>query len=449
MNLQNRTIFEGDNLHILRGIDPECIDLIYLDPPFNSNKTYEAPIGSEAAGAAFKDSWTLNDLDNAWHGELAESEPALYAAISAAQYTHGKSMKAYLIMMGIRMLEMRRILKPTGSIYLHCDPTASHYLKLMMDAVFGHKNFRNEIVWFYNNRLARKASNFSRLHDTLLVCGKTKNTKHNLVYDENWTPSNTQQRRLDRGFEVRKGDLIIYDEDKFQESGLDEGNFKHVYRSQASQPPIGDVWSIPILNPMAKERTGYPTQKPLALLDRIIKASSNKDDIVLDPFCGCATTCVAAERLQRQWIGIDLSVKAVELVRTRLEKEMGMFYDVTHRTDIPERTVPDPPEQIQPLSLFSLQDPISNTLTQIELRQYKTYKHTLFGIQEGKCNGCQVLFPFRNLTIDHIIPRSQHGTNHPDNLQLLCQACNSTKGTGTQAELIAKLKETGVIGYAV
>lgn len=106
MNIQNRTIFEGDNLPILRGIEPECIDLIYLDPPFNSNKTYETRIGSEAAGAAFKDTWTLNDLDNAWHGELAESEPALYAAISAAEYTHGKSMKAYLIMMGIRMLEM-------------------------------------------------------------------------------------------------------------------------------------------------------------------------------------------------------------------------------------------------------------------------------------------------------------------------------------------------------
>ena len=147
MNVENRTIFEGDNLHILRGLDSETIDLIYLDPPFNSNRTYQAPIGSEAAGAAFRDSWTLSDLDNAWHGELAEHEPSLYSAIGAAEFSHGKSMKAYLIMMGIRMLEMRRILKPAGSIYLHCDPTASHYLKMMMDAVFGKEKFRNEITW--------------------------------------------------------------------------------------------------------------------------------------------------------------------------------------------------------------------------------------------------------------------------------------------------------------
>ena len=147
MNVENRTIFEGDNLDILRGFDSDTIDLIYLDPPFNSNKTYEAPIGSEAAGAAFKDAWTLSDLNNAWYGELAESEPGLYAAISAAEYAHGTSMKAYLIMMGIRMLELRRVLKPTGSIYLHCDPTASHYLKTMMDSIFGKNNFQNEIVW--------------------------------------------------------------------------------------------------------------------------------------------------------------------------------------------------------------------------------------------------------------------------------------------------------------
>lgn len=147
MNVENRTIIEGDNLDVLRGLDSEIIDLIYLDLPFNSNRTYEALIGSKAAGAAFKDAWTLSDLGNAWHGELAEEQPALYSAISAAGETHGKSMKAYLIMMGIRMLEMHRILKPTGSIYLHCDSTASHYLKTMMDSIFGKSNFRSEITW--------------------------------------------------------------------------------------------------------------------------------------------------------------------------------------------------------------------------------------------------------------------------------------------------------------
>lgn len=413
--LQNRTIFEGDNLPILRGIDPDCIDLIYLDPPFNSNKTYEAPIGSEAAGAAFKDSWTLNDLDNAWHGELAESEPALYAAISAAQYTHGKPMKAYLIMMGIRMLEMRRILKPTGSIYLHCDPTASHYLKLMMDAVFGKDNFRNEIVWTYTGGTDRKKG-FQKKHDVILFYSKTPDFIFNVVY----VPfSEATIKRFNKTDE---------DGRKYKVNKLSDGRITKTYmKDEGKHAP--DYWHFNILVKSHSESTGYPTQKPLALLDRIIRASSNKDDLVLDPFCGCATTCVAAERLQRQWIGIDLSVKAVELVRTRLEKEMGFFYDVTHRTDIPQRTVPDAPEDIKPQTLFLLQDPISATLSQIELRQYKTYKHTLFGLQEGKCNGCQVLLPFRNLTIDHIIPRSHTGQTIPTTCSCSVQPATPPKAT--------------------
>ena len=142
-NFANQTIWTGDNLDILRGMNSECVDLIYLDPPFNSNKTYEAPIGSEAAGAAFKDSWTLSDVDEAWHGEIADREPALYAIIDAAGQSHGKGMKSYLIMMAVRLLEMRRVLKDTGSIYLHCDPTASHYLKMLMDSIWGTRNLGN------------------------------------------------------------------------------------------------------------------------------------------------------------------------------------------------------------------------------------------------------------------------------------------------------------------
>ena len=146
LNVANRTLFTGDNLDVMRGINSECIDLIYLDPPFNSNATYSAPVGSEAAGAAFKDSWTLDDIDLAWHGQIADEHPGLYAIIDAAGECHGKSMKAYLIMMGVRLLEMKRLLKPSGSIYLHCDPTASHYLKMVMDAVFGKGNFCREII---------------------------------------------------------------------------------------------------------------------------------------------------------------------------------------------------------------------------------------------------------------------------------------------------------------
>ena len=150
-NWANRTLWTGDNLDIMRGMNSETVDLIYLDPPFNSNKNYSAPIGSEAAGAAFKDTWTLSDVDEAWHGEIADRQPTLYAIIDAAGLSHGKGMKSYLIMMAVRLLEMRRLLKDTGSIYLHCDPTASHYLKTLMDAVFGQGRFRNEIVWRRNH----------------------------------------------------------------------------------------------------------------------------------------------------------------------------------------------------------------------------------------------------------------------------------------------------------
>ena len=208
------------------------------------------------------------------------------------------------------------------------------------------------------------------------------------------------------------------------------------------------VWEIPLVR-KKKERTGYPTQKPLALLERIIKASSNPNDIVLDPFCGCATTCIAAEKHQRQWIGIDLSPKAVELVQLRIERDLGLLatgeLKPIHRTDIPVREVPDEPRQIHVETLFGIESQVEQVLSQVELRQYRSYKHTLFGLQEGKCNGCEVLFPFRNMTIDHIIPRSRGGMDDPDNLQLLCGACNSTKGNRTQDELIQSLRDQGIL----
>ena len=169
LNWQNRTMWTGDNLDIMRGMNSESVDLIYLDPPFNSNRNYAAPIGSEAAGAAFKDTWTLSDVDEAWHGEVADREPTIYTAIDAAGLTHGKGMKSYLIMIAVRLLEMRRLL-PTGSVYLHCDDTAGHYLKVLMDAVFGQGMYRNEIVW---KRVSNHndAGRFGRTADRLLFYG--------------------------------------------------------------------------------------------------------------------------------------------------------------------------------------------------------------------------------------------------------------------------------------
>ena len=286
-NFKNRTMWTGDNLDIMRGMNSGTVDLIYLDPPFNSKRNYAAPVGSKAAGAAFKDSWTLNDVDEAWHGEIADKQPALYSIIDAAGLAHGKGMKSYLIMMAVRLLEMKRLLKTTGSLYLHCDPTASHYLKLLMDAVFGKSNFRNEIVWCYTG-----ASNtprwFPRKHDTILwYCRKTAASFY------------------------RDAVRIPYHPETLARKGrADDSWFTNEKRSRTDvETMLGvgkvpeDWWvGIPKLTNQ-RERVGYPTQKPLALLERIIKASSQEGDIVLDPFAGCATACVAAEKLHRQWGG--------------------------------------------------------------------------------------------------------------------------------------------------
>ena len=486
MNVENRTIFEGDNLDILRGMDSEIIDLIYLDPPFNSNRTYEAPIGSEAAGAAFKDAWTLSDLGKAWHGELAEEQPALYSVISAAGETHGKSMKAYLIMMGIRMLEMHRILKPTGSIYLHCDPTASHYLKTMMDSIFGEKQFRNEIVWQRTNAHNLNAKYFSKTHDVLLFYSKDKDYTWNKQYTDYSQAQLSRYKKDETGRLYTGRDLTVssggnrnfqwrgsrpssnrswgasleqlerwYTEGRIllKRDGTPRLDGLKVYLDELPGKQIPAIWTdISRIGNTSKERLGYPTQKPLALLERIIKASSKRGDIVLDPFCGCATTCIAAEIHQRQWIGMDLSPKAVELVKLRLEREMnlsehpGLLGQVVHRTDIPVRQSPAEPRQIHFESLFGIKDKsMLETLSQRDLRRFKTQKHVLFGIQEGKCAGCQVSFHFRNITVDHLKPRSKGGTDHIGNLQLLCPACNSTKGDGTQKELMSRLKAQGVL----
>ena len=187
LNFADKTIWTGDNLDIMRGMNSESVDLIYLDPPFNSNHDYAAPVGSQAAGAAFKDTWTLSDLDTAWMGLIADEQPATAQALKAAGLTHGKGMQSYLTMMAVRLMEMRRLLKDTGSIYLHCDPTASHYLKQLMDAIWGVRNFRNEVVW---KRTAGRSDGkqFGRVHDVLLFYagrGATWNrqyTEHDPAY---------------------------------------------------------------------------------------------------------------------------------------------------------------------------------------------------------------------------------------------------------------------------
>ena len=389
-NFSSETIWTGDNLAIMRGINSESVDLIYLDPPFNSNKTYSAPIGSKAAGASFKDAWTLDDVDVHEHGELADRNPAAYSVIEAARQAHGKGMQSYLIFMAVRLLEMRRLLKPTGSLYLHCDPTASHYLKLLMDGLYGRDNFRNEIVWCYR-KWSIAAGQFARNHDTVLF------------YAGDGGAFNPQFINPSPGTMKRwKG--------KRQQAVFVGGVRQATSTGDKAQSPCPDWWEISVLNPNAKERTGYPTQKPIALLDRIIRASSNAGDMVLDPFCGCATTLVAARRLGRQWVGIDLSPLAIKLVNERIREERTLWGGATALDKPPART-----------DLGTLPN-------------YRTHRHRLYGEQEGVCIGCETHFPFRVMDVDHILPRSKGGTDHADNLQLLCSGCNRSKGGRTMAE---------------
>ena len=405
MNLKNRTLFIADNLDILRGINTDCIDLIYLDPPFNSKRNYKAPIGSPAEGAEFKDIWTDDDIKSEWHGQIAEQHEELYQVIQAAETLYDKSMKIYLMAMAVRLFEMHRILKPTGSIYLHCDPTASHYLKMVMDDIFEVDNFQNEIVWHYHTGGASKRR-FSKKHDTILFYGRSDKYR---FFSERVKVTRTP-KSLKRAANPKGARISVSDTDKL----------------------APDVWAdIPAINPMAKERTGYPTQKPLKLLDRIIKASSNEGDVVLDPFCGCATACVAAEQLGRQWIGIDISPSAEVITKIRLDEasQQGTLLSPVQMSEVLVQTQPP------------VRTDIPNT-PQMQLP--KAHKHELYGEQEGKCNGCRYFLPFRNMTIDHIVPQSKAGTDARENLQLLCQACNSTKGTGTQDALLARLKEQGI-----
>ena len=449
-NWANRTIFTGDNLDIMRGMNSESVDLIYLDPPFNSNKNYSAPVGSKAAGAAFKDTWTLSDLDVAWMGLVADQEPAIYKLLETARLTHGKGMMSYLCMMAVRLLEMRRLLKDTGSIYLHCDPTASHYLKLLMDAIFGAAHFKNEVVWKRTSSHS-DAIRYGNVHDDLLVYVKSTNPTWNRTFQD------YESDYVDRYYRYQDDDGRRWMSGDISAAGLQGGGYQYEwkgvtrvwrvpqetmalldaqgkvfytkngiprrkrYLDEAQGIPTQDVWTdVQAIRSWHKEKIGYPTQKPLALLERIIKASSNEGDTVLDPFAGCATACVAAEMLGRQWIGIDISPKAVELVNYRLKDKLGSLYHygfVNARTDIPKRTDMDAPVP------------------------YRQNKHVLFGMQEGHCNGCRMDFPFKIFHVDHVVPRSKGGPDHIDNLQLLCGHCNSVKGSNSMAYLLTKIKD--------
>ena len=310
-----QTLYYGDCLDWMRKWPSECVDLIYLDPPFNSNTDYNILFGTDnnvpAQMRAFTDTWH-------WDEKAAERTDRILNAVGhpAHQVIHGlhimlgeSGMLAYLTYMAERLVEMHRLLRPTGSIYLHCDPYASHYLKAVMDALFGQSNFRNEIVWRYKKYQKANMRYFTRNSDRILYYLRSSKAAYNPQFEKLKTPKRYLKRKWDKATQ-----RIVNAKD---EDG-------HVQYITVDQEKVDDVWELPYLMPAARERLGYPTQKPRALIERVVSASSNPGDLVLDPFAGCGTTIDAAERLDRRWVGVDISSFAIDLVQEYRLKPLGV-----------------------------------------------------------------------------------------------------------------------------
>lgn len=494
-----RDLYVSDNLPVLRGLEKESVDLIYLDPPFNSKKQHRAPIGSKAEGQKFDDTWRWDELNTAWLGEIDKRNEALSAVVRAASLTLGQGTAAYLTMMGIRLLEMQRILKPTGSIYLHCDDTAGAYLKACMDAVF-KRGYKNEITWrrftahsdgkrygriteyilFYVNgagytwnaeevadkktqkeileKFPKRDQRGRYYHDNLTGPGVSGGESGEAwkginpsLYGRCWSAPLTGKyaawidANLIPGYRKIKG---VHDRlDILYENDLivlprETGKWPSLKRYAASD--VGIMPQSLILEPIGftnwnkkgkkgekPEYTGWKTQKPLDLLRPLIKASSNRGDVVLDPFCGCATACVAAELEGRQWIGIDRCKDADDITRLRLSDMVLDWQDDQIKVI---NKPPKPVEQDEP-------DRKGRT------RKYKTSDNTdtLYGNQHGDCPGCGNHYRVKDFHIDHIIPVASGGTDKFENLQLLCGHCNSKKRTDTMDILWQRLVTDHVI----
>ena len=335
-------LFYGDNLTIMKKMPSESVDLIYLDPPFNSNRSYNLlyknttglPIPEQIE--AFCDTWEL-DYEKS---EIAFEIPHImqryginadivhfwHYMVEALKSTNTKLL-AYLVYMTIRLIEIYRILNNSGAIYFHCDPTASHYLKIILDGIFGEKNFKNEIVWSYH-RWPTKAKRFQRMHDIIFYYTKGDDYSFNQLYQE---PTESSKKRW-----AGKQQKVTFDEQGKRLPTIEE-------EKDSLGVLMNDVWNVPIIAPVSKERLGYPTQKPLALLERIIQASSNENDVIFDPFCGCGTTIEAAIRNGRKWIGCDIAIHSVRLIQdTRIKK-----YSLEEDKDYVIEGIPESVEQAQ------------------------------------------------------------------------------------------------------
>ena len=484
LNVRNRTIFHGDNLEFLRGINSETIHLIATDPPFKKGRDFHATPGSLAQGASFKDRWSWEqDVQGDWVDKIKDDWPAAYAVIESTRLSYGEDMSAFLCWLGVRLMEMRRVLRADGSLYLHIDQTAGAYAKALLDAIFGARNFRNEITWRRIRGAGKvtqhKKRTFGPAADTILFYAKSKNTTFNI--DDILMPYSEDY--MEKHFKYRDSKGIYGRRSPFNAPGQG-ARPNQCYEYKGFYPPHPSGWNVtlPALKRMdadgdlefannrvyrkqrprggvmpnslwldinaaaGNERMGYPTQKPLALYERIIKASSNEGDFVLDPFCGCATTPIAAERLKRQWIGMDIWDKAHDTVLSRLERNnlavptreqkedqpnLFTFGDVTYSAIPPTRT--DDNEIAAPRIKHKIPIPKEKW----EMLSHKQMKSHLAQYQqrEGKeglivCAGCGRELEVEFMELDHISPKSDGGANSINNRILICRPCNGRKSNG-------------------